>query len=250
MKVLFSALILAGIAMLVTGCASFRKPKTIGTLPKTLPFVVRKCDVPYSKLTPEIWQEKSNSDKLKTVHPYSEWRRANVDFSVMHDDDNVYIRFQSNDHFVQATHTKHNTMVCQDTCGEFFFSPFEGSLEYFNLEISITGAAWLAHHSADNKETMVHSSQFDQLEIRVTPNAGVIDPEVLNHKWTIEAKIPVALLNKYASRPIGKLSGQTWKANFYHCSDWSSHPRWNSWMPLPKGLTFHCPKFFGPITFE
>lgn len=233
----------------MTGCTMFRS-KTIGKLPKDLPYVVKKTDVAWNKVTPEIWEEQSISTKIGNVHDFSEWRRANVRFNVMHDDDNLYVRFHSRDHFVQATHTEHNTMVCMDTCGEFFFRPFVDSMEYFNLEISITGKAWFAHHSAEGKETKLDPALFDQLEIRVTPDVGVIDPEVLNHTWTIEAKIPVALLEKYASRPIGKLSGQKWMVNFYHCSDSSSHPRWMSWMPPPRRLTFHCPKYFGPLTFE
>ena len=53
------------------------------------------------------------------------------------------------------------------------------------------------------------------------------------------------------SHEMADLNGKTMRANFYKCGDLLQTPHFLSWAPIdlpqPK---FHCPEFFGEVTFE
>ncbi len=76
-----------------------------------------------------------------------------------------------------------------------------------------------------------------------------IDPEIQEPtEWRIEYRIPLALFEHYLG-PIGPLSGQTWRGNFYKCADKTSHPHWGMWAPIYEGW-FHQPAKFGELIFK
>ena len=77
----------------------------------------------------------------------------------------------------------------------------------------------------------------------------VVEPEVAEPAdWVLEFAIPLKLLEKYVG-PLGNVSGQEWRANFYKCGDQTSHPHWASWSPV-SALNFHLPECFGTIKFQ
>jgi hypothetical protein len=51
-----------------------------------------------------------------------------------------------------------------------------------------------------------------------------------------------------AKTPLGPMSSQSWRDNFYKCGDQTSHPHWASWSPVDD-LNFHLPRCFGTICF-
>ncbi|MBI5094406.1 MAG: diguanylate cyclase, partial [Candidatus Hydrogenedentes bacterium] len=68
-------------------------------------------------------------------------------------------------------------------------------------------------------------------------------------EWADEYPIPRALFETYVG-PLGRIDGQTWRANFYKCGDETSHPHWASWAPIGEELNFHQPQYFAPIHFD
>jgi len=66
--------------------------------------------------------------------------------------------------------------------------------------------------------------------------------------WGVGFCVPVALFEAFTG-PLGKLSGQAWRANFYKCGDKTSHPHWASWAPITQP-DFHMPDCFGVLTLE
>ena len=77
----------------------------------------------------------------------------------------------------------------------------------------------------------------------------VVDPEISEPvEWTIGLTIPHSVFEPYVG-PIGKLSGQRWRANFNKCADGSSHPSCVTWNKVTE-RNFHRPWEFGELRFE
>lgn len=79
----------------------------------------------------------------------------------------------------------------------------------------------------------------------------VVDPEISNPvTWTLEYKIPLAMLEKY-SKVIYPKPGIEWRANFYKIAEKDSNIHFLTWSvvdnPVPD---FHLPHFFGIIKFN
>lgn len=197
-----------------------------------------------------LW-EKYQWQKLEYFHEASVWKGAEVWAALRHDEENIYVTFRGKDRFVVATHTEANSSVCKDTCGEFFFSPFSDTSAYFNIEVSLTGAALIQWHpSGEQKDSQfVKPEDIAQLQVR-TSFQRVVEPELAAADWVIDYVVPVKMLEKYTGRKIGALSGQSWQGNLYHCADNSSHPRWLCWSPIGKALRFHQPPYFGQMNFQ
>jgi len=79
----------------------------------------------------------------------------------------------------------------------------------------------------------------------------VVDPEIIDEvTWTLEYRIPVAMLKKY-SRIEDPRPGVKWNANFYKIAEKGTNIHFLTWSlvdnPEPN---FHLPRFFGKINFN
>src|SRR5262249_10909549 len=145
----------------------------------------------------------------------------------------LYLIWKVADRFVLARRTKHQQDVCRDSCVEFFFTPWgdpqnEG---YFNLETSCAGVKLLGAHVDGGKDEKFTAEDFASV---VTANSltGPIGQEIAEPMtWTLEYKIPLRLLEKFARIERPK-PGVKWRANFYKCADEASHPHWLTWSPV------------------
>ena len=79
----------------------------------------------------------------------------------------------------------------------------------------------------------------------------IIDPEMKDPvTWTLEYRIPIAILEKYSSVTRPK-KGVDWKANFYKIAENSSNPHYITWSKIDKPRPdFHVPQAFGKLIFE
>jgi hypothetical protein len=66
--------------------------------------------------------------------------------------------------------------------------------------------------------------------------------------WLLQFVIPFAVLEKFVG-PLGDVSGQTWRGNFFKCAEDNSHPHWAAWSPVDE-FNFHLPRCFGAIQFK
>lgn len=181
--------------------------------------------------------------------------RPEVRFRLLHDRTHLYVRFLVCDRYVRSVGTTYQDQVCLDSCVEFFVRP-KTTHGYFNFEIN-AGGTLLLYYVEDPtrlpqggfaKMTPVPASWGRQVTIWHSQPA-VVDPEVAGPvTWGIAYAVPVALFEAFVG-PLGELSGQTWRANFFKCADHTSHPHWAAWAPVPK-LNFHLPESFGVIELE
>ena len=71
-------------------------------------------------------------------HPRSSDHRPMVRAKVLYDAGGLYIIFDVRDRYVQCLQTQPQSMVCRDSCVEFFVEPRPGA-GYFNFEINCGG---------------------------------------------------------------------------------------------------------------
>lgn len=178
--------------------------------------------------------------------------KPEVQSKMMYDDTNVYVIFQVKDRFVKSVVTEYNGNVSGDSCVEFFFSPdSEAPLRYFNLEVNAGGTPLMFYITKPMTELKkLLPEELSQIQIAHSL-PKIVDPEITEPvTWTIEYKIPISLLSKYAN-VTHPAKGVNWKANFYKTGSKTSNPNYLTWSlvdnPRPN---FHLPQFFGTLVFQ
>jgi hypothetical protein len=169
-----------------------------------------------------------------------------------HSGDSIHVHFNVEDRFVRAVAAKYHDAVWRDSCVEFFVKP-RPDKGYFNFEFSANGQ-FLISYITNPERVEGGFKEFVKVPwdlariVRVTTSLpGRIEPEIGEPvTWSLTAEIPVSLMEHYTG-PLGPLSGQTWRGNFYKCGDATSHPHWGAWSPITSGESFHQPAFFGTL---
>ena len=130
---------------------------------------------------------------------------------------------------------------------EFFVSP-EGDDRYYNFECNCAGRL-LIQGGAVNERRPTASQEVLGMVKRWSSLAGEPFEERLGEcSWELVMVIPVSAFFQHS---VGSLDGKTMKGNFYKCGDKLQTPHFLSWSPI--GLErpmFHCPAFFGTLSFE
>jgi hypothetical protein len=171
---------------------------------------------------------------------------------MIYDNENIYVIFQVQDRYIRCLAKEINGPVYQDSAVEFFFAPDPNSpLKYFNLETNCGGTPLLHYNLVPRKESKkLDVGDIKKVEI-FSSLPKTIDPEISEPvTWTIEYKIPIAMLEKYAplTRPA---KGVEWKANFYKIAENSTNPHYITWSVIElEKPNFHAPEFFGKLVFE
>ncbi len=200
-----------------------------------------------------VW-ESARTGAVDGFHVRSADHRPDVRFRMVHNDQGLHLIFRVDDQYVRAVHTEYQDPVCTDSCVEFFVQPL-GIGGYFNFETNCIGTkhiSFIENHRRLDEGFAQWEPLSPELGQRVevaTSLSGPIDPEISEPLcWTLQMRIPVALFEAYFG-PLGPLSGQSWRANFYKCGDHTSRPHWASWAPIGSELNFHQPERFGGIHF-
>jgi hypothetical protein len=156
------------------------------------------------------------------------------------------------DNYVLAKRTQHQQDVYRDSCVEFFFTPGGDPKErgYFNLETNCAGVKLFGAHIPGGKTEKFSDNDFASV-VTASSLKGPIQSEIVKPTtWTLEYKVPLSLLEKFARIDRPK-AGVTWRANFFKCADESSHPHWLTWSPVSGAKpSFHQPQYFGILAFE
>lgn len=165
-----------------------------------------------------------------------------------YDKENLYLIFNVEDRHVRIQVDEFNGPVSGDACVEFFFSPdSDFPMRYFNLEINAGGTALMAYHENKIRHNLT-IDDFRDVEMSHTLPNKLVSEISEPVSWTIEIKLPIAVLEKFATVTQPK-KGVVWKANFYKTSSKSSNPHWITWS-LVDGKSFHLPEFFGTLKFK
>jgi len=170
-----------------------------------------------------------------------------------YDDQAIYVIFRVEDRYVRAVAERHQDMVCRDSCVEFFFTPgTDVTKGYFNLEMNCGGIMLLHYQVVPRKPTAVMTPE-DLAQIQVAHSMPKrVDPEITEPTvWTVEYRLPLSLVTKYAPYAAMPAPGVEWRANFFKCADQTSKPHWLTWSYVDRPKPdFHVPECFGTLRFE
>ena len=178
---------------------------------------------------------------------------------MLYDDDFLAAIFRVEDRYVRAVSENFGDPVSQDSCVEFFLSPYsmEQTDAYFNFELSCGGTLLLRRCSSSAERGWGRTSpllaESDASLIRVAHSLpSRVEPEITEPtSWTVEFHVPFELFGRYFVDLPRPTTGTEWKGNLYKSAGASSHPHWGTWAPIHLAKpSFHAPAFFQPLHFS
>ena len=131
-------------------------------------------------------------------------------------------------------------MACQDSCMEFFFSPEEGDIRYFNIELAASGCTYIG----------LCRNRYDAARLSLE-SGGILQDLVINRTedgWEAFYTFPMKFIHLFF--PDCKLyPGKKLRANLYKCGDLTVQEHYIAWNPMnPDKPDYHLPEFFGEMT--
>lgn len=175
-------------------------------------------------------------------YPY----KPQVRFRIAHTGSEILIHYQVTENSVRAVAEGDDGRVWEDSCTEFFVSP-DGNDFYYNFECNCIGRL-LLHGGVAGDRPSAPKEIVDSIQRWSSLGNQPFEERVGECSWESVLIIPAQALFRHQ---ITKLDGQEMKANFYKCGDLLQTPHFLSWnaihLPEPQ---FHCPEFFGLLTFE
>lgn len=143
-----------------------------------------------------------------------------------------------------ATYTQHQSLVCLDSCLEFFvnFAPLETS-RFFNFELNPRGVMMAAFGPPRTGRTPIDLTVWaEPMAIRARMLRGSF--------WGVEFRIPWALVQVFQPEFAPK-AGAILLGNFYKCGENTPLPHYGMWKPIAvPAPDFHRPEFFAPLILE
>ena len=191
--------------------------------------------------------------EVSCFRPESSDHRPHTLARLLRDANGLHGIFRVEDRYVRCVRTQYGDEVWKDSCVEFFAQPKSGR-GYFNFEFNC-GGAFLCSYILNPERTPDGFKEYARLPASIgrtiqvrSSLAARIDPEISDPVvWTLQFLIPFAVFEDYVG-PLGEVSGQTWRGNFFKCAEENSHPHWASWAPVDE-FNFHRPQCFGTLRF-
>ena len=157
----------------------------------------------------------------------------NTEFKILRGPEGISVRMHTDEKNLKAVYTEKNSMVCRDSCMEFFFKPDPWSLKYFNFEFNPLGTAYIA----------VGSDRYDREKYEGERDIFSIVSQAQDGDWTVKFYIPDEFVYRYC-----KNINHVIRANLYKCGDETDHQHYGMWAPVEVlKPDFHVPDFFGKI---
>lgn len=156
---------------------------------------------------------------------------------ICYDEEKFFVRLTAKESAIRAEDTSILGAPCEDSCLEFFFSPMDGDLRYFNIEFNPNCCMWLGFGSGISNL------------IRLIPDTkgNILKPlaERTEDGWRITYTVPFTFVKQFFPE-FKAFSGKVIRANCYKCGDKTEKPHWYTWNPVdPEGHSFHRPVDFG-----
>ncbi|MBO4648240.1 MAG: hypothetical protein J5806_08785 [Lentisphaeria bacterium] len=185
----------------------------------------------------------------EVIWPKSSGYRPDARAKIQYDKDYLYVLYRVNDRYVRAKFLKDQSMVCVDSCMEFFVQPGKQA-PYYNFECNCIGTLLLYEVTRrfDGGLKMIPVPDADMKQVKRYTSlprsfSGETDQPTV---WYLGLRIPLSLFVRRAGVKL-PLSGQVWYGNVYKCADRSTHPCWLTWK---KSTAYHVPDEFGTFLFE
>jgi len=160
---------------------------------------------------------------------------------ICYDDEKILLHLETEDKDFRKEETGPLGQPYEDSCLEFFFSPMEGDLRYFNFEYNYNKCLLLGFREN------LHDAE--RLILKDDKMLGTVTNKT-EKGWEIYYGIPFKFIQRYF--PDFKAeAGKRIRANCFTCSESSEPQRLLSWSEV-KGepFTFHKPECFGVMTFR
>lgn len=183
------------------------------------------ANVPSLKIDTLLWTEKSD---------------IVAEAQLCYDENALYVHLSAIEAEIRAEHTSPIGMPCEDSCLEFFFSPYNGDERYLNIEFNPNCCMYLGIGS--NVENLVRLLIKDDL-FQPTANRT-------KDGWEVFYSVPTEFVRRFFP-DFKPESGASIRANCFKCGDLTVNPHFFSWNPCTSETpAFHRPCDFGLMHFE
>ena len=168
-----------------------------------------------------------------------------VSGSINTDGQQLIIKFDVREPEIRAVYSFHNEMVCNDSCVEFFFSPYPFDKRYINIEVNPIGTVLAYIGEGRHNRIPLSEEQIYSFGAKTT-----IDRSNALAHWTLQYVVPYSLIAEvYGQEPISEMN--VIRCNFYKCGDSLKNPHWGSWMPIEtENPDFHRPEYFVEVALN
>lgn len=176
-------------------------------------------------------------------HPY----KPEVSFRIAHTGREILLHYKVKEASVRAVAAGDNGNVWEDSCVEFFVSP-DGNDNYYNFECNCAAKLLIQGGLVNRRRPMAAPEVLAMVKRWSSLGNEHFDERVGECSWELTMVIPVSA---FFNHSIDSLDGKTMKGNFYKCGDKLQTPHFLSWSPIQSEQPmFHCPTYFGTLSFE
>jgi len=199
-----------------------------------------------------------NEYQIQRIHTAPDWSRipvtevANIAWvpdagirmwhQACYDENALYVHQRCQEKNIRAELTGDLDMICNDSCMEFFFSPYEDNLQYINIEVNPNGAIYLGlYENRSNGIRWVPTNAKVLLDIRTARTED---------GWEVFYRVPLSLI-RLANPTFTFQSGRVIPANCFKCGDMTPQRHYITWNPMSSEKPdYHRPQDFGRMILE
>ena len=154
----------------------------------------------------------------------------------------IYIYQYAAEPNIRAEHTGPYSMVCEDSCMEFFLAPVADDPRFFNFECNPNACMFIGLETCCDDIIRLHpleeNSVFQQKTARVAGG------------WELSYRIPYSFIQMFFPS-FYPSSGHSMLANCYKSGDLTEQPHYMAWNPVRHNTPdFHRKSDFGRMIFE
>ena len=161
---------------------------------------------------------------------------------ICYSEEGLHVHLRAWEKDIRAELHEPMSMVCEDSCMEFFFRPMEGDLRYFNLEINPNGQMYIGFGPNMPKLVRLALQEEDTLLQKKW--------NYTEDGWEVFYTFPVEVIRVFFPGYELK-SGMKIYANSYKCGDETVKPHFIAWNPVDVVVpSFHEPEHFGLMVLE
>lgn len=185
----------------------------------------------------------SNIESLEMTNRYLETPEKIKAFAqICYDSEGLKVHLWSENDDVRAVENDVLGSPYEDSCLEFFFSPMENDIRYFNIEFNLNCCMYLGlGRNLGDHTRLVHS----EVKKIFAPMSNLTESG-----WEIFYTVPYTFIRRFFPEFEIK-KGKTVRANCFKCADLTVPANYLSWSPVDtESFTFHKPECFGIMEFE
>ena len=185
----------------------------------------------------------SNIESLEMTNRYLETpERIKAFAQICYDSEGLKVHLWSENDDVRAVENDVLGSPYEDSCLEFFFSPMENDIRYFNIEFNLNCCMYLGlGRNLGDHTRLVHS----EAKKIFAPKSNLTESG-----WEIFYTVPYTFIRRFFPEFEIK-KGKTVRANCFKCADLTVPANYLSWSPVDtESFTFHKPECFGIMEFE